>query len=238
VLSLFASTLPALPHDSASRHSPSAFVRALEFNRRPSQGNPVGNAIRIEHTKCYLGRKNLQLSENKSVLDARWWYRDHRGLTPKGQPKNLLEGISQAPAGVGLSNGHPCGAERDRTDDLRLAKPALSQLSYSPEKSAERRRPPAPTYPRLVWGSGAPRLTSIVGRGRLELPTSRLSGVRSNHLSYRPEGRLRLSPGATCTLRRAGWRLTRRPKHRLAAHSELPRSLKTESYDHLMSTPA
>ena len=25
------------------------------------------------------------------------------------------------------------GAERDRTDDLRLAKPALSQLSYSPD---------------------------------------------------------------------------------------------------------
>ena len=30
------------------------------------------------------------------------------------------------------------------------------------------------------------RLT-MVGLGRLELPTSRLSGVRSNHLSYRPE---------------------------------------------------
>ena len=26
----------------------------------------------------------------------------------------------------------PFGADRDRTDDLRLAKPALSQLSYSP----------------------------------------------------------------------------------------------------------
>ncbi len=26
----------------------------------------------------------------------------------------------------------PGGADRDRTDDLRLAKPALSQLSYSP----------------------------------------------------------------------------------------------------------
>ena len=49
------------------------------------------------------------------------------------------------------------GADRDRTDDLRLAKPALSQLSYSP-----------------------------VGQGRVELPTSRLSGVRSNHLSYWP----------------------------------------------------
>ena len=32
------------------------------------------------------------------------------------------------------------GADRDRTDDLRLAKPALSQLSYSPEKRFQRRR--------------------------------------------------------------------------------------------------
>ena len=30
----------------------------------------------------------------------------------------------------------------------------------------------------------------LVGPGRLELPTSRLSGVRSNHLSYGPPGRL------------------------------------------------
>ena len=28
---------------------------------------------------------------------------------------------------------HDSGADQDRTDDLRLAKPALSQLSYSPE---------------------------------------------------------------------------------------------------------
>ncbi len=28
----------------------------------------------------------------------------------------------------------------------------------------------------------------LVGLGRVELPTSRLSGVRSNHLSYRPDG--------------------------------------------------
>ena len=37
------------------------------------------------------------------------------------------------------------GAERDRTDDLRLAKPALSQLSYSPEygqRSTEELRGP------------------------------------------------------------------------------------------------
>ncbi len=28
-----------------------------------------------------------------------------------------------------------CGADRDRTDDIQLAKLALSQLSYSPVKS-------------------------------------------------------------------------------------------------------
>ena len=71
------------------------------------------------------------------------------------------------------------GAERDRTDDLRLAKPALSQLSYSP--SYERSAEPA-----------AVRLESV-GQGRVELPTSRLSGVRSNHLSYWP-GQFLLEP--------------------------------------------
>jgi hypothetical protein len=30
------------------------------------------------------------------------------------------------------------------------------------------------------------RARALVGLGRVELPTSRLSGVRSNHLSYRP----------------------------------------------------
>ena len=51
------------------------------------------------------------------------------------------------------------GARRDRTADLLLAKQALSQLSYGP---------------------------GMVGLGGFEPPTSPLSGVRSNQLSYRP----------------------------------------------------
>jgi hypothetical protein len=65
------------------------------------------------------------------------------------------------------------GAGRDRTDDLMLAKQLLSQLSYSPNCLGQ----PQP------WK----RPTIMVGLGRLERPTSPLSGVRSNHLSYRPE---------------------------------------------------
>ena len=63
------------------------------------------------------------------------------------------------------------GADRDRTGDLRRAKPALSQLSYSPSplRSARISRPEI-----------------LVGLSGFEPLTSRLSGVRSNQLSYRP----------------------------------------------------
>ena len=61
------------------------------------------------------------------------------------------------------------GARRDRTDDLMLAKHALSQLSYGPvSRPAGGQRP------------------VVVGLGGLEPPTSRLSSARSNQLSYKP----------------------------------------------------
>jgi hypothetical protein len=69
------------------------------------------------------------------------------------------------------------GARRDRTDDLMLAKHALSQLSYGP---VTRRRM---LLNALVRAS---RSMKVVGLGRLELPTSRLSSARSNQLSYKP----------------------------------------------------
>ena len=58
---------------------------------------------------------------------------------------------------------HDGGAGRDRTDDLKLAKLPLSQLSYSPDRAKQ-----------------------MVGLVRFELTTSRLSSARSNQLSYKP----------------------------------------------------
>ena len=81
----------------------------------------------------------------------------------------FASGRAECPAG---------GARRDRTDDLLLAKQALSQLSYGPaarntcQSRVERRE-----------------LREVVGLGRLELPTSRLSSARSNQLSYKPKTR-------------------------------------------------
>ena len=69
------------------------------------------------------------------------------------------------------------GARRDRTDDLLLAKQALSQLSYGPKFPS---RPPPGNRSKLDPATG------MVGLERFELSTSRLSSARSNQLSYRP----------------------------------------------------
>jgi hypothetical protein len=53
-------------------------------------------------------------------------------------------------------------------------------------------------YPRLR--GSATDCFSLVGLGRIELPTSPLSGVRSSQLSYRPSGPLAATP-----YMKAGW---------------------------------
>jgi hypothetical protein len=87
------------------------------------------------------------------------------------------------------------GANRDRTDDLKLAKLALSQLSYGPVAilvaTAIRAWPSWPSRLRSVHRTDRLRRRAtgveVVGLGRLELPTSRLSSARSNQLSYKPD---------------------------------------------------
>ena len=59
------------------------------------------------------------------------------------------------------------GGDRIRTDDLLRARQLLSQLSYAPGQSSH-------------------NTDFLVGLERFELSTSRLSGVRSNRLSYSP----------------------------------------------------
>ncbi len=77
-----------------------------------------------------------------------------------------------------------CGAEGDRTPDLVVANHALSQLSYSPRRNSELRSQNSELGIRVGVNRGS--CAPCVGLTRVELVTSRLSGVRSNHLSYRP----------------------------------------------------
>ena len=70
------------------------------------------------------------------------------------------------------------GAGRDRTDDLRLAKPPLSQLSYSPVRAPSN---PTPPCQHLLA-----RSSCLVGLVGFEPTTPALSRRCSNQLSYRP----------------------------------------------------
>jgi hypothetical protein len=65
------------------------------------------------------------------------------------------------------------GGKRIRTADPLRAKQVLSQLSYTPTMQ-------------IIFLGGYITCLSKVGLDRFELSTSRLSGVRSNQLSYRP----------------------------------------------------
>ena len=83
---------------------------------------------------------------------------------------------------------------RDRTADLLRAKQALSQLSYSPivlQTSVpvilpETRRGITKHTSVCELFRNAVFRENLVGLSGLEPPTSPLSGVRSNHLSYKP----------------------------------------------------
>ena len=66
------------------------------------------------------------------------------------------------------------GDEQNRTVDPLLARQVLSQLSYTP------------IFTFLFLIPHNPFGFFLVGSSGLEPPTSRLSGVRSNHLSYEP----------------------------------------------------
>jgi hypothetical protein len=112
----------------------------------------------------------------------------HRLSVPRHPPCALSSFFTLPVAEIGLISFalHRCqrtarlprmkyngGDGRARTGDPRLAKPVLSQLSYTPPSRSLIRN-------------------SLVGLTRVELVTSRLSGVRSNQLSYRPKPEITL----------------------------------------------
>jgi hypothetical protein len=131
--------------------------------------------------------EDLAISRRRTFSETLFWTSRLRAAEERG----LEEGSSgDQPSG---------GARRDRTDDLMLAKHALSQLSYGPIlderphllqtcRRCERPKAARPNGRRArLRGPAGQRHNKMVGLGRLELPTSRLSSARSNQLSYKPE---------------------------------------------------
>ena len=132
-----------------------------------------GQALRLtcaRHISRCAQRKLASKSLHSRCQSAR--------RTPQYRAAKLVIEVSSAHI-AGIQHYGNGGARRDRTDDLKLAKLPLSQLSYGPCFIHMN----SPT--RHEAGSLRTSL-DLVGLGRLELPTSRLSSARSNQLSYKP----------------------------------------------------
>ena len=155
---------------SSSRHKTSSAPCALRRLLRTMLGDCVPTATQSLRTFVTIGSRSDPTSSRCQIsrirIDRRQsyaeWHVDGSGM--------IFSANEQVPAG---------GARRDRTDDLLLAKQALSQLSYGPGSASV-------SIAQLAR-SDTPDANKMVGLGRLELPTSRLSSARSNQLSYKPE---------------------------------------------------
>src|SRR5215831_8706133 len=95
------------------------------------------------------------MRKTRSALDSERYsvVKDHRS-PPARTPNRPARGRPTHEGRSASKPRRPGGADRDRTDDLRLAKPALSQLSYSPmslERSAANHATPRPPSRERWW---------------------------------------------------------------------------------------
>src|SRR5690348_10334268 len=146
------STYGAPPHKTAAHRG------KTPHTQRPHMKTLLGYAQALRPEPIRLGHMTNSLFTLQTT-------------PPPGLPRTVSLDLLQPPDG---------GGERDRTDDLLLAKQALSQLSYTPfvrDQKTEVRDQICILIPDI-------RSLALVGQGGFEPPTSRLSSARSNQLSY------------------------------------------------------
>jgi hypothetical protein len=167
--------------------------RGLAFNQRPSLSTRC-----VSSSRCQTRRRHAFSHEA---------HRPDPGASLR-KPASRLQTDRLHLIPFGSARQFPGGARRDRTDDLMLAKHALSQLSYGPEGSEW--GVANGEWPSIRYSPFTIRFSpNLVGLGGLEPPTSRLSSARSNQLSYKPGSENERSEPAN---RQVQYRLVCRPR--------------------------
>jgi hypothetical protein len=167
---------------------------------RPSIGSAeLGSDVSGQNPKHLEASRSIFSSQcmqnrHQALADANFYFfkrqicRSRAEGAPRGRQTigDALHACELRSVTVSLNTNRFGGAERDRTADPLLAKQVLSQLSYSPISSIARAKPRFGNFPRLPSIPNPHSQMQMVGPGRLELPTPRLSSVCSNQLSYGP----------------------------------------------------
>ena len=152
-------------HPPCALHSLTVSLRHVSYFRLHSRPGLVPRAVGYMSSTLVSARKTLlRLLSFQSFL--RRICRFSRSYQPRLPGKWCGEQERKNRCG---------GADRVRTGDIRLAKPALSQLSYNPKSNVD--------FGLLTTAIGNSYNRHLVGHTRVELVTSPLSGVRSNQLS-------------------------------------------------------
>ena len=118
---------------SLPRHPPCALSSLTVFLRHASSSR-TGFELRGARP-CLLGAGNVARRSSCSLARIRQLYFGRLRFSVFSCQRSARE--PELSRNLVLRGAHrgatlPSGADRDRTGDLRLAKPALSQLSYSP----------------------------------------------------------------------------------------------------------
>ena len=121
----FGAPLPSIYPCTTARHNlATSFTRALSEPKPTTRTTALAIArARTRVQTCFASDQQCQTAKEQAK-GSRPRSRSQFLSFYRGQSQNR----QQEPAGTG-------GAERDRTDDLLLAKQALSQLSYSPNEA-------------------------------------------------------------------------------------------------------
>ncbi len=147
------------------------------------------------------GRKTDQPSRWKSVEPAR------PPAAPSARGRmNRTNRLAKTKRSL-VEPARPPAAPSARGRTNRTSRPAKPNGVWWSQTGSNRRPPackagalPTELWPRRNSLKTVRHALKMVGPGRLELPTSRLSGVRSNHLSYGPP-----IPYAGCPSGRSRW---------------------------------
>ena len=138
---------------------------------RPASRDRFEGAVRQTHHMREIERLPRQittLTAHEVRTNLLFTMSNRTGGKARCSPQTLFSNDFAPSVFISTQHQGNGGAGRDRTDDILLAKQALSQLSYGPL---------------LPLRSD---VEEMVGLGGLEPPTSRLSSARSNQLSYKP----------------------------------------------------
>lgn len=139
--------------------------------KRPASRDRFEGAVRQTHHMREIERLPRQittLTAHEVRTNLLFTMSNRTGGKARCSPQTLFSNDFAPSVFISTQHQGNGGAGRDRTDDILLAKQALSQLSYGPL---------------LPLRSD---VEEMVGLGGLEPPTSRLSSARSNQLSYKP----------------------------------------------------